>query len=413
MLLIDFVTIALLLLSEQSFSASIFDSFDFDHISEFTSFVNINNQGELFGEKISNKKIIYDLDSKKACCLAIFDKNQGYVVLDKQNSIISYSTEIIDLTKYFNFDLFISNNDLFYLNNDGLSQITFNDECPNWIDNSFEYGYANWNDSIIEYNNLDSYVQNKYSNLVFSTSTSDKLDGLGSFYCDGYTQWNESVFSAGDNGTYTEGNCGIVSVANGLAYCSRYGGKSYLPLFDSYSTVYPYLEVPNVCEDALAKGYTPKNTSVAIHTISSMVRKYAVINGYDVGGMNDPQTTSAFVGACSYYGYTNSVFNVPSSFTKNDIISRVVQNGPMQLRTNDDNVYGGHGMFITGYKDYVIYLPINSRYRIKGNVFCVSVLDGWSNRERWYDMETLSKNIPLKKIEARAKSVSIAYMEVA
>lgn len=215
-ILIDFVTITLLL-SEQSFSTNVFDSFDFDHISEFTSFVNLNNERELFGEKISNKKIIYDLDSKKTGCLATFDRNQGYVVLDKQNSIVSYSAENIDLTKYLNFDLFTSDNNLFYFDNDGLSQITFNDECQNWIDKSFKYGYANRNDYIIEYNNLDSYVQNKYSNLLFSTATSDKLDGLGSFYCDGYTQWNGSVFI--ETGTsYSEGNCGIVSVSNGIAY---------------------------------------------------------------------------------------------------------------------------------------------------------------------------------------------------
>ena len=55
-----------------------------------------------------------------------------------------------------------------------------------------------------------------------------------------------------------------------------------------------------------------------------------------------------------------------------------------------DVIYGGHGLMITGYKQYSSTLRIGGGITVPVDIFSVSVYDGWSATERWYDIEQLS-----------------------
>ena len=264
----------------------------------------------------------------------------------------------------------------------------------------------------IEYNQLNDYLSFKYSDISPYLVSEYRLYGLtSSGVAPFYNQYGESVFHKYiSSGVYSsEGNCGLVSTANALAYYKTYGGKNALPLTTSTVNIVPQSNA-SLFMYAIDHGYSPKSSNVLIHTIYAKEREYAIALGYKIGGLNNSETESLFESTCSFYGYSNSNYDGLSSCDKDVLFYELNNNRPVQIRTNNDAAYGGHGMMATGYKYYsvILYNELLDTYYQSYLVF-VSVWDG-SESERWYDIPSCTG---LPSIYNRADSVSLAKMIVA
>lgn len=266
------------------------------------------------------------------------------------------------------------------------------------------------NSAIVPYNGLESYLNTKYG-CTLTMSSSGRLSGLPTTaYNDGYDQMSESVYVSMVNGG-SEGNCGIVSMSNILAYYSRYGGKTDLPDYDATVIYQPYVSEPQYIYEAYCNQYEPKSSSVTLHTIYEKMRHYAVLEDYLTSGMDDPMTSAAFLNTCSYYGYTSSVYDPYTQVISSSQIMDEIDNGrPLQLRTQLDSVYSGHGMMVTGYSWYTgtYFYPYGMGVSV--SIFCLSVLDG-SGYERWYDYEQLS-TYPNPSGQHRSANTTVAKTNV-
>lgn len=272
-------------------------------------------------------------------------------------------------------------------------------------------------DGVIEYGDIDDFLESSYD-LVDGWEMIDqgKLHGLSSGRSnEGYTQYSDSVYKTLISGAYYgEGNCGLTSTSNALQYYSRHGGFYDLPNYDDMVLITPSVDEPNYMATvaSLSQPYYPKDTSVSIHEIYSAERDYAIAQGYVCRGMNDTQTSAAFVGAASDYGYLGE-FTAYSSFTFQTIKNEIDANRPLQLRTNEDLCYGGHGMMITGYREYYAEdrvqvgpsLSIYAEYHLP----FVSVFDGRSVNERWFDLTSISN---LGANYSRSTSQTIATLHL-
>lgn len=255
----------------------------------------------------------------------------------------------------------------------------------------------------IEYSQLESYIEDKYSLADFTLYREDKLEHLStSMDSNGYEQYRESVYV---RNSASEGNCGIVSMANAIAYFSRTGNYSLLPQYSATKYVYPTNE--SIYQSAISAGYSPKSESVQLHTIYSKARDKAIEKGYVIGGMNDEKTEYCYVKTLQYYGYLGT-FTVYDTYSINDITTEIANDRPIQLRTQGDVKYGGHGFLITGYKLYSAETIINNMTAYL-NLVMVSVYDGHSSNERWYDLTYLSN---LSSTYDRASSQTIAKLTI-
>ncbi|MBR0294730.1 MAG: C39 family peptidase [Bacilli bacterium] len=137
--------------------------------------------------------------------------------------------------------------------------------------------------------------------------------------------------------------------------------------------------------------YYPKATSSTLHELYLKEREYAINCGYVVMGTSVNTMEYAFENAGQYYGYNNTsyTYHSESNTTKSFIINEIDNNRPVQLVTVGDAFYGNHAMMITGYRE--LYSLIHtSTYSYDISVFFVSVLDGHSSSERWFDIQSLS-----------------------
>ena len=260
----------------------------------------------------------------------------------------------------------------------------------------------------VEYNGLSSYIASKYSFASFSAVESGKLPGMSTGVNSwGYGQYAESVYVKNENGTsWSEGNCGVVSMANCFNYLSRYSGLSGLTNADAFTTINPMFEL-SVYASAISQGYTPKASPIQIHSLYAAVRSNAIQAGYTVGGMNDPMTEYAFEETAADFGYVGS-FTAYNSPTVSQIQGEINAGRPVQLRVGNDACYGDHGLIVTGYALQEATKNIGGLIAVF-DIFWVSVFDGWSNSERWYDMTSLSN---VGAIYSRADAQTIATLSV-
>ncbi len=254
--------------------------------------------------------------------------------------------------------------------------------------------------SIVEYGDLATYLVNKYDNTPFTMTASGRLSGLTtSGMSEGYTLIPESVFVINDGQSiYSEGNCGLVSIANAMSYYSHYGSKTLLPAYNSTTAVYPYSDPAFVAlaatyGDGQGHYYQPKDSTVYLDGAYAKLREYAIAAGYVVGGLNDTQTSSMFCNTAAYYGYTGgfSTYSTSAATLTQSVVMGEISNGrPFQFNVTGDASYGDHGMMGTGYRLYSGEIYLNPRVTIDVELFCVSVYDGWSQNERWIDVDRLS-----------------------
>lgn len=254
-------------------------------------------------------------------------------------------------------------------------------------------------DGIIEYDNLLDFLSSEYDltdNWVLDTS--GKLEGLSSGRSsEGYLQSSDSVYCHYIDGiAYLEGNCGLTSTSNALSYYSRHQGFSDLPNYNDYILITPSVDEPEYMNTlgSLSDPYFPISASKSIHEIYSLEREIAKTMGYCGSGMNDTQTGASFEGAAESCGYDADFIPYLSNFSFSTIKDEIDLNRPVQLRTANDLHYGGHGMMITGYREY----RANEWVRVTNNLSIyvsyylpfVSVFDGHSSFERWFDFTSLS-----------------------
>ena len=337
-----------------------------------------------------------------------FKGDSGYLLLTSNRHIIDYKTagDYGPSEEWNNHHLAFQNGSLGYFENECFIPFQYhrpNDSPRPSLGSLLEVRSNNnpYSCNPIGYSSIRNFIHNKYG-IWMNTTSSGKLANLSSTVnSDGYLGYDESVFIK--NG-YGEGNCGIVSMSNILSYYSHYGGKNLLPSYNAYTSVTPW-DYYNVYLAATGSGYNPKSSSVSLHTIYAKTRHYAISAGYTYNGMNDTQTDYAFCQTASYYGYS-ATYVPQTSFTQTDIIGQISAGNPLQLRTGGDACYGGHGLMITGYREYTGSIA-EMGYTFDVNVFCVSVYDGGTSSERWYDVESLSSATSLESAP-RASSVTIA-----
>ena len=280
------------------------------------------------------------------------------------------------------------------------------------IFSSFLIGETSTSSAVVEYDELDSYLASKYSSNLSLSSSGRLSDMPTTKYQDGYNQWDESVYVKNvGTSSYSEGNCGLVSMSNIMAYYSRYGGKTSFPAYGDSTAVYPY-SLPQYLNYFSSYGYVPKSTVVNLHSIYSTMRDFVWDLGYRFGGMNDSNTASSFSSACAYYGYTASYTPYSEyTFGRSDIMNEIDNGRPIQLRVLGDSVYGSHGMMITGYKMYNGYYIYPYGMGVSVIIFCVSVLDSWSSNERWYDLEQVC-DYPYPSGLHRSEATTIAKVSI-
>ena len=311
-----------------------------------------------------------------------FKADAGYLVADENGTVLDFGLdvdfpEIRGDPSLLTFD---GNNILYAGRNPSASS-------PERID--FSVGDFGTYEGKIEYYSILDYIEAVYgySENDVTLLESGKLPNLPtSRGSAGYHQWTESVYVYSDGGS--EGNCGIVSVSNALAYYSEYGGLEDLPARNDMTVVYPESDSAFYAM-VQANGYHSKNTpTVTVHTIPEIVREKAIEVGYVTGGMDDDQTEYAFTETAWEYGYDAflTTYSTPTwAFIKEEIADGVA----LQLCVLDDNVYDDHGMFITGYRLYAHLISYGMASFVL-RIPCVSVYDGGSSYERWYDMTSLS-----------------------
>ena len=270
----------------------------------------------------------------------------------------------------------------------------------------------------IEYNDIGVFLSDKYDGYDWELYSSGKLPGLYSgANCDGYTEYVESVYiyNSGNGTIYGEGNCGLVSISNGLKYYNQYGSFCLLPNYLSTTWISPYHDEIGLVFAAAANtpSYTPKSDPTAVHSIYAAVRAQAIDVGYVVSGTNDYQTGYAYSGAASQFGYTGT-FTPYSTFTTGQIANEINLGHPLQLRVLDDIKYEGHGMMVTGYRFYRaedwIQVGPNLSLLVYYTAPFVSVFDGFSSDERWYDL-TCFCNLGFDYARASAQTFATLHLE--
>lgn len=373
-----------------------------ENVYNFVSEVVFNNENQK--EMIDVCFEIENIDTGRKMHYFDFKGNNGYVLVD-DNSVIyligegdsPLSIGVGDKVYYSQFTIFKNDEKVSFKEN--LWEETF--EIVGAPTNQPSYNY-------IEYNQLYSYLEEKYSDFDLEVETSNKLDYLLSTAdYNGYNQEDESVYQKTEgNLIYFEGNCGIVSMANAIAYYSRTGDYPNLPRFSSITNINSLTD--SVYNSAQNNNYFSRGEIISLHTIYNSVRNKAIGAGYVVNGMNDLMTERAYEETLQQYGYSGE-FITMTNYTFEDIKVEIDNNRPVQLRVRNDEVYGNHGMLITGYKLFGGIGYINNMM-CYANVPFVSVYDGHSSTERWYDISYLS-NLDSSYNRASAQTIALLSIE--
>lgn len=353
----------------------------------------INSTGfagcHFFTNKIQHQKLLCGVDGESDFYYFDFRDSNGFILFDHDGAIIN-------LSDCGDFPQIVDSNDVFVDGFDIVANGEKVDTTNSLVTNVWSAGsIASQYGEAIEYYELSQFISSKYSLADFELMSSGKLPGLAlSCSNDGYLQSEEAVY-------YFEGNCGLVSMANILAYKRSYQNLVGIPAKNSVSYI------PQSLIDSANFQLSQKTPPVPVHEICADLWCEAISCGYDGLGMNDTITVDMLSGMLHSYGYSCS-FTTSYSYTLSYLTSNIDSGKTFQLRTIDDVVYHGHGMMITGYRTYKADVFIDRLHARLYLVF-VSVFDGQSQNERWYDLTYLEN---LGPAYSRADSQSLALVEV-
>lgn len=416
-----------LLLFSQNYQISLISGNHFlEFIDLFNQYLIEHNKDAFKTTQIEFKKEVQGFDNNTYYYIDFADNN-GFVLYQPHgNKVVLFDTNAdivslreIDNVYYDSFCFFDGDGNLIWNKNLNNHPLISNSNR----DNAFTPGsIASLYTSPIEYGDIQTLLSTKYSSILgLSVYSQGKLSGLAStMNSEGYEQFDESVYQMYNNGFYySEGNCGIVSIANALSYYSNYGSCSSMPGYYLFSHITPSIHEPDYASYVANYGYYPIYYTVSIHKICNDVRLNAIDAGYYCCGMGDTETEYAFEKTALDYGYIGTFttsYNNSSLFSLSSIKNEIDNNRPMQLRTQDDVCYGGHGMMITGYSYYRAFDWVQPQHNSPYGFFVeyilpfVSIYDGHTYNERWYDLSSLS-NLGSEYNRASAQTVATLHIE--
>lgn len=356
--------------------------------------------------KIESFKVVKDENSLNNLILD-FDGNNGIIVINEKNEIVFYK-------QYGDCEELRSNDEItiigseFFSNNQKIDFIK-KDELP------FSEGGSSsvLDDQPIDYDDISNYISSKYSGFNFVLEQSKRLQSYSTTTAMslGYHQYNESIYHHynENNGLYySEGNCYLVAIANAIAYYSEYGYRYNFPSRTSTTQIVSNLDF--VYDQAIDNGFEEIETTRTIHTIYKKVRDYAMnycLYPYVVGPFNTNGVNYAFSEVCSFYEYEPS-YTYAQTYSLYHFFDEIHLSHPTQLYVSGDSCYHNHGMMITGAKSYVATVNTNVG-TITYRIVMVSIYDGHSYSEKWYDLNYLG-NMPDNY--KRATSQCVGFIEI-
>lgn len=345
------------------------------------------NKLDTFDSKIIKQvSVVYNADKEEYdYCVNV---DNGYLLFDDNSHIKGYNINksIDNLDRYF----YVYSEKNFYKTN----PFTFEIIYDNFVQERDleEPGYiAQYYNNVIYYNQLDSYIQSKYSDMDLTLYEYNKLSYLSQNAADssGYLQYSDAMYLKYDSlrGVYyTEGNCGITSISNILQLYKKSGDYDNFPNTNSIDNVNVYAD--SAYNTYIDNGYFPISSTRMVHTIYNYVRFYAIQAGFVID-MDDNKTSFAYNSTCEAMSY-DSTFIPDWNYTYSSIKSEINNDRPFQFRTSNDVHYQGHGMAATGYRKYVGEFEIWNLTYIDIEVVFISVFDGHNQNEVWIDDTTIS-----------------------
>lgn len=385
-------------------STDSFISYAFENPTSIMDEINIalkkNGYLSFSTSKVETKCLIKNrIDNETYVYYDLLD-DSGYLILDKNFNIKKYSLQsdlnVLRTAIDSGFSIYYENKVLFY--EDQLRNKILIKNIDDKKDANVFFGINNPNSSAatyVEYSNINTYLYNRYGTYMTMTYNG-KLSGIPQYSASvGYHQYPESLFVAGN---YSEGNCVITAVANAFAYCYEYKNCTQFPSNSSFSNVDPTANSSfynqsiqeYITIDGINYYYSPKSSTVSIHTIyygtllNAIPLSYHVDIGFPLNNIPTLISQTAFD-----FGYNLSINSIQNP--QDSIITNAIDdNHPIIFSVTEDDKYGDHTMMITGYRWYEGTIRLSNHVYIEIDAFCVSVFDGHSAYERWYDLDYLS-----------------------
>jgi len=378
--------------------------------------------------EIEGEKIIHDASGQELL-LVDFSLDNGYIVFGPNKTIQSFSTTG-DLFPFFQSTKIILHQDGFYC---GMKKIN-----PNGDDSDYSNcrGTVGANAAVssypIEYGDALSFLETKYmvSASQWIILSQDKLDYLPSTCSNfGYRQYNESVYhryESSDGHYYSEGNCGYVSLANVFAYFSSSVGYPGFAARDTYSPLIVPADEADWFNSINHGDFVPKSYPIFIHRLTYDLRELIKNDGVSyspVDGMYASGVQYCFEHLAQEAGYEDAFlswwdpYGTGNAYTLSLLQAAIQDDTPLVLFAigdeSDDNAtdgpYGNHFMMITGYRTYFGSLEI-AGFIYPMQVILVSVFDGHSNNERWYDINSLS-SLPSQYYQDITQRIALLSLE--
>ena len=348
---------------------------------------DIEFSGAVYNPETKEKYIYYDLVD-----------NYGYIVVDSKRHIksVKYDCDCPKIREskdavFYQNGCFFTKHEFYEINrkqNTGKTE-TSNANNPN----SYAATY-------IEYGGLPNYLYGRYS-VSFSLSSYNKLSNLNAYDSTlaFFGQLGESVYMAGP---FSEGNCSLVATANAMGYCREYKAYSNLPSVNSNSAVFAQTEsiyssaVTTSVFDSISQQtyyYYPVSTPAIIHSLYSQIRSEAISLGYVCDGFVNSNMPSLVENSFASSNYIVDSSYV-SSVSQSTFINEIDADRPVLLVMGEDDKYKNHIVMATGYRIYSGVKRLNNHFYIDVEVFCLSIWDGHSLNERWYDADLISTVLP-------------------
>ena len=356
--------------------------------------------------EIESFRLIKDENNRDNLVLD-FEGSSGIIIISENNNIVLYKqrgdSEDVRQSK----NLYLYQNELFAEE----KRIDFQDD--DFFGNVSCSSNSPLDSSPIEYGDLETYISSKYYGLDFSLDESKRLQSYSasSAMSLGYHQFTESVYKKWNNDTqsyFSEGNCTLVALSNAIAYSSEFGYRNNFPSRNSSTQIITNLDV--VRPDALAQGYVDIANTRDLHTIYKYVRDFAIYNPsehYIVDGYSPNGANYVFNRMCDSFDY-EPIFSYSETYSSYHFFDETHLSHPTQLYVYNDDCYNNHAMMVTGAKRYTALVNLGIM-NVEYYITMVSVYDGWSTTERWYDLNYLS-NMPTTY--HRATKQSVAFIEI-
>jgi len=345
-------------------------------VASLNEYFEANGMDQFPTSDFENLSLFDDSEGHPAFLYVDFDGSDGYLVLDNQGNPYCFDTagdhpEFLENDSPYCDDLAIFCDHKIVASKQFLPS---QDRNGSYVESVYQGDYTE-----ISYQLVDSFVAGKYAPFSPYVISSDTLDGLSTVSANiGYGGFDDTVYQ-------TDSNCGILALANGLAYYSHYGDLDELPAYNATTIIHPYVDEPYA---SVALINDPILAEKTLHTLYADCLNYAIIADYDgYSGMSYWMEEYVWWKVALQYGYSDT-FNQLSSYSLSTIQTYIADNVPIMLSVEGDSCYDDHDMMITGYRQYWDVMEI-ATFTVPIQVVMVSVFPGTGIYECWYDLTYL------------------------